>query len=153
MEKEIQFAWERANGEQRGGKQEENSRKSVNPKIPIANEDSLCQICNNGDSWDDNLIVFCAVNSLTPQGRAGPKKKKFYIKKKIRKYLFLTFLSTEMQRICPPVMLRSLKSARGGLDLPALPAVRPKRIVHALRSLQPCKLFFFFFSLLIGSLL
>ena len=77
MEKEIQVAWEKINNTSNGGnnsykksfKNDDNSRNMFIKKKPIINEDSLCQICNNGDSWDDNLIVFCAVR----------KKKKYFI--------------------------------------------------------------------------
>jgi len=46
---------------QEGGKTLQNNRREI-----LQPEDSFCQICNDGESYEDNQIVFCAVNVFSP---------------------------------------------------------------------------------------
>ena len=82
VEKEIQVAWEKmskAAGDAQGGKGVGDAGvrtggvKSLHlPEV----DDQVCQICNDGNSVDDNLIVYCSVSAARADVNVLPLRRR-----------------------------------------------------------------------------
>lgn len=96
------------------------SKQNTSNKRPRANsEDIVCQVCNDGESADENPIVFCSVSIFLSYSTV------------LNYCLYL-----EMQRGCSSIMLWHPSGSSRRLDLRAMHRIRRERQIHEMSALS-----------------